>query len=118
MSTVQLSSMMVASGDATGNAYAKYSNNQAQSLVNDCDVFDSGRAPNCQNNAPQITNQSILEIWIILDDFYNVPFVHESMRKLFTIITALVTGGLSVAALFGSQSISAVNAAGGIEGAN
>ena len=51
VSTVQLSSMTVASG----NAYAKYSNNQAQSLVNDCDVFDSGRAPNCQNNAPQIT---------------------------------------------------------------
>ena len=111
MSTVQLSSMMVASGDATGNAYAKYSNNQAQSLVNDCDVFDSGRAPNCQNNAPQITNQSMIEICIILDDFYNVPFVHESMRKLFTIITALVAGGLTVATLLGSQSISAVSAA-------
>src|SRR5919106_1576950 len=53
--TVQLSTLMVASGDATGNAYAKYSNNLAQSLVNDCDVFDSDGAPNCQNNAPQIT---------------------------------------------------------------
>jgi hypothetical protein len=35
VSTVQLSSMMVASGDTTGNAYAKYSNNQAQSLTKD-----------------------------------------------------------------------------------
>ena len=48
----------------------------------------------------------------------NVTFVQESMRKLFAIITALVTGGLSVAALFGSQSISAVSTVGGIEGAN
>jgi hypothetical protein len=42
------------------------------------------------------------------------------MRTAFTIITVLVTGGLYVAALFGSQStISAVSAAaGGIEGAN
>ncbi|MGB7661187.1 MAG: hypothetical protein WBL67_00470 [Nitrososphaeraceae archaeon] len=24
-------------------------------MVNDCDVFDSGGAPNCQNNAPQTT---------------------------------------------------------------
>ena len=47
--TVQLSTLMVASGDATGNAYAKYSNNLAQSLVNDCDVFHSDGAPNCQN---------------------------------------------------------------------
>ncbi len=48
-----------------------------------------------------------------------VSFVQEIMRKLFTIITALVTGGLSVAALCGSQStISAVSAARAIEGAN
>ena len=47
--TVQLSTLMVASGDATGNAYAKYSNNLAQSLGNDCDVFHSDGAPNCQN---------------------------------------------------------------------
>ena len=53
----------------------------------------------------------MIEICIILDDFYNVPFVHECMRKLFTIITALVAGGLSVATLLGSQSISAVSAA-------
>jgi hypothetical protein len=46
-------------------------------------------------------------------------FVQESMRTLFTIITALVIGGLSAAALFGSQStISAVSAAGDTEGAN
>ena len=43
--------------------------------------------------------------------FNNVPFVQESMRKLFAIITALVTGGLTVATLLGSQSISAVSAA-------
>lgn len=40
------------------------------------------------------------------------------MRKLFAIITTLVTGELSVAALFGSQSITAVGATGGIEGTN
>ena len=51
-------------------------------------------------------------------DINNALFVCDSMRKLFAIITALLTGGLSVAALFGSQSISAVSAAGGIEGAN
>ena len=40
------------------------------------------------------------------------------MRKLFVIITALVTGGISVTSLFGSQSVSAVITAGGIIGAN
>ena len=40
------------------------------------------------------------------------------MRKLFAIITALVTGGISIASVFGSQSVIAVIAAGGIEGAN
>jgi hypothetical protein len=54
VSTAQLSSMVV-SNDGVLNVYAKYSNNQAQSLVNDCDVFSSGGAPNCQNNAPQTT---------------------------------------------------------------
>ncbi|MGH9974963.1 MAG: hypothetical protein ACRD8Z_03885 [Nitrososphaeraceae archaeon] len=48
-----------------------------------------------------------------------VSFIQESMRILFTIITALVTGGLSVVALLGSQStINTVSAAVDIEGAN
>jgi hypothetical protein len=55
---------------------------------------------------------------LFLMDVNNALFVCESMRKLFAIITALLTGGLSVAALFGSQSISAISAAGGVEGAN
>lgn len=61
VSTVQLSSMMVVSGDVTGNAYTKYSNNPAHSLVNGCDVFDSGGTGNCQNNAPQITVDGIAD---------------------------------------------------------
>ena len=40
------------------------------------------------------------------------------MGKLFAIITALITGGISVATVFGSQSVNAISAAGGIEGAN
>jgi hypothetical protein len=35
-STTQLSSMVVSNGNTANNAYAKYSNSQAQSLINDC----------------------------------------------------------------------------------
>jgi hypothetical protein len=34
--------------------YAKYANTQTQSLVNDCQVGNSGGAPNCAINSPQI----------------------------------------------------------------
>jgi hypothetical protein len=37
-----------------GNGYAKYSNSQAQSLVNDCQVGGSGGSPICANNGPLI----------------------------------------------------------------
>lgn len=47
-----------------------------------------------------------------------VTLCSRKYAKLFAIITALVTGGTSVTSLFGSQSISAVITAGGIEGAN
>src|SRR5919106_1170334 len=66
--TVQLSTLMVASGDANGNAYAKYSNNLAQSLVNDCGVGDSRGAPNCIINSPQIQ----------ADGSANIPMVSSS----------------------------------------
>src|ERR671918_204879 len=66
--TVQLSTLIVASGDATGNAYAKYSNNLAQSLVNDCGVGDSRGAPNCIINSPQIQ----------ADGSANIPMVSSS----------------------------------------
>ncbi|HYZ60728.1 MAG TPA: hypothetical protein VE544_13815, partial [Nitrososphaeraceae archaeon] len=66
--TVQLSTLIVTSGDATGNAYAKYSNNLAQSLVNDCGVGDSRGAPNCIINSPQIQ----------ADGSANIPMVSSS----------------------------------------
>jgi hypothetical protein len=50
VSTTQLSS----NGNiASDNAYAKYSNNQAQSLVNECGINESSGV-NCATNGPQI----------------------------------------------------------------
>src|SRR5918995_2567452 len=54
VSTTQLSSMIVLNSNtilAPNTVFAKYSNNQAQSLVNECGVGDSS-GPNCANNGP------------------------------------------------------------------
>lgn len=52
--TMQLTSMMVTNGDATGNAYAKYStNSQVQSLVNNCGIGESNGV-NCALIGPQV----------------------------------------------------------------
>lgn len=49
VSTVQLSSIVLPNGTVV---YA-YTNNQAQSLSNECDVIDSSGVSNCQNSGPQ-----------------------------------------------------------------
>lgn len=51
VSTAQLSSMVALNGDITNNVYAKYSNNQAQSFVNECGL-DGVTGINCANNGP------------------------------------------------------------------
>jgi hypothetical protein len=53
VSTMQLSSMIVSNGNAASNVYAKYSNNQAQSLINECGIGESSGV-NCAINGPQI----------------------------------------------------------------
>lgn len=54
VSTAQLSSMMVSYADTGTNVYAKYStNNQAQSLTNDCGE-DESSATNCGINGQQV----------------------------------------------------------------
>ena len=49
VSTAQLSSIVLSNGAVV---YA-YSNSQAQSLSNECDVIDSTGVSNCQNSGPQ-----------------------------------------------------------------
>jgi hypothetical protein len=46
--------MVVSNGNSANNAYAKYSNSQAQSLINDCGEGDSGASPNCAIVSPQM----------------------------------------------------------------
>jgi hypothetical protein len=58
VSTLQLSPMMVTNGDANGNAYAKYSNNQAQSFVNECGLSGS-TGTNCGNSGPQTQGDGV-----------------------------------------------------------
>jgi hypothetical protein len=55
VSTTQLSTMTGVNDNSilANNVYAKYSSDQAQSLVNDCDIFDSDEVTTCQNNGPQ-----------------------------------------------------------------
>ena len=49
VSTAQLSSVVL----SNNNVVYAYSNSQAQSLSNDCDVIDSSSVSNCQNSGPQ-----------------------------------------------------------------
>jgi hypothetical protein len=52
ISTSQISSVTTSGDNTVNSVYAKYSNSQAQSLVNDCGIVGSSGI-NCANNGPQ-----------------------------------------------------------------